>query len=310
MLSAMSNAVLQPMPEVEGVEHIFVNAGGLRMHVATAGPADGEPVMLLHGWPQHWWLWRNVMPELAAAGYRVYAPDTRGFGWSEATEKFADYDKRNLARDFIALLDALEIDKVRLAGHDWGGFAGFLVSMIAPERVDRYFVFNITPPWLDPRPFNPIVAAKALAKLGYQVIMSTPGISRIAQAGFMRSTFKGGVIKGSNHPEIWANGALDTYLNQFLAPKRSTATMYLYRRFLTTELPQIQFGQYLRPMKLTTTTKMLFGLDDVAMDSNMITADHSKFASDFEVETVEGAGHFIVDEQPELAAQKLIEFFA
>jgi pimeloyl-ACP methyl ester carboxylesterase len=280
------------------------------MHVAVAGPEDGAPVMLLHGWPQHWWLWRNVIPNLAAAGYRVYAPDTRGFGWSEATENFADYDKRNLANDFIALLDTLGIEKVRLAGHDWGGFAGFLMAMKAPERIDRYLVFNITPPWLDPRQFNLIAGLKAISRLGYQVVMSTPGLSRLAQAGILRSAFKGGVIKGSKFPEIWGNGALDTYLNQFLAPQRSTATMYLYRRFLLTELPQIQFGGYTK-MKLETRTKMVFGLDDVAIDPNMITSDqHSKYASDFTVETVEGAGHFIVDEQPELATAKLLEFFA
>ena len=87
-LGVMSGSYFQPMPAVEGVEHIYVNAGGLRTHVAVAGPEGGEPVMLLHGWPQHWWLWRNVMPELAAAGYRVYAPDLRGLGWSEATERF------------------------------------------------------------------------------------------------------------------------------------------------------------------------------------------------------------------------------
>ena len=306
----MSNALLQPMPEVPGIEHIYVNAGGLRMHVAVAGPEDGAPVMLLHGWPQHWWLWRKVMPDLAAAGYRVYAPDTRGFGWSEATEKFADYDKRNLARDFIALLDTLGIEKVRLAGHDWGGFAGFLVAMIAPERVDRFLVFNITPPWLDPRPFNLFAALKALSRLGYQVVMSTPGLSRFAQAGPGRKLFKDGVTKGSNTPEIWGDGALDTYLNQFLAPQRSTATKFLYRNFLVKELPLIQFNKYM-PVKLTTRTKMVFGLDDVAIDPDLITSDrHSDYATDFTVETVENAGHFIVDEQPELATAKLLEFFA
>jgi pimeloyl-ACP methyl ester carboxylesterase len=306
----MSDDLLQPMPEVPGVDHIYVNAGGLRMHVAVAGPDDGLPVMLLHGWPQHWWLWRNVIPNLAASGYRVYAPDTRGFGWSEATESFADYDKRNLARDFIALLDALGIDKVRLAGHDWGGFAGFLVAMIAPERVDRFMPFNITPPWLDPRPFNPISALKALSRIGYQVTMSAPVISRVAQAGLGRSTFKAGLINGTKHPEIWRDGALDTYLNQFLAPQRSTATMFLYRNFLIKELPLIQANKYM-PVKLKTRTKMIFGLDDVAIDPHLIMSDqHSKYAREFTVDTVEGAGHFIIDEQPELATEKLLEFFA
>src|SRR4051794_33022829 len=79
----------RPFPEVEGVEHRYVDAGGLRMHVAEAGP-QGEPIMLLHGWPQHWYLWRDVIPPLAEE-YRVIAPDLRGFGWSDAPPD--GYDK-------------------------------------------------------------------------------------------------------------------------------------------------------------------------------------------------------------------------
>lgn len=300
---------LQPMPEVEGVEHLYINAGGLRMHVATAGPEDGPPVMLLHGWPQHWWLWREVIPALAGEGYRVYAPDLRGLGWTEATDRICDYDKRQFARDIIALLDALEIDKVRLAGHDWGGWTGFLVSIMAPERVDRYMALNIPPPWLDPGPFDLMKTLKALSRLGYQVIMSTPGLSRFAQAGGGRKILADGVVKASKRREVWDNGVLDVFLDQFQDPKRSRATMYIYRRFLTAELPQIQLGKYV-PGRLTTPTKLLFGLDDVAIDPAVLDADHSKFADDLEIDRVPDCGHFIVDERPELVIEKMTEFFA
>ena len=305
----MSGSYFQPMPAVEGVEHIYVNAGGLRTHVAVAGPEGGEPVMLLHGWPQHWWLWRNVMPELAAAGYRVYAPDLRGLGWSEATERFCDYDKRQFARDVIALLDVLELDRVKLAGHDWGGWTGFLVSMMAPERVDRYVAMNIPPPWLDPGPFELVKTLKALSRLGYQVIMATPGISRFAQAGPGRKFFADGIIKSARRREAWAGGALDVYLDQFKSPRRSNATMYIYRNFLLRELPQIQLGKYISG-RLTTPTMLLFGMDDVAIDPAVLDADHSRFADDMKIERVEGCGHFIVDERPEFVSQRLLAFFS
>ena len=119
------------MPEIPGVEvaHDFVDAGGLRMHVASAGPADAEPLVLLHGWPQHWYAWRRLIGPLSQR-YRVIAPDLRGFGWTDAPS--GGYEKRELAADVVALLDALGLDRVRLAGHDWGGFVGFLLCLEAP----------------------------------------------------------------------------------------------------------------------------------------------------------------------------------
>lgn len=306
----MPGSYLQPMPEVAGVEHIYVNAGGLRMHVATAGPEDGPPVMLLHGWPQHWWLWRNVMPALAAEGYRVYAPDLRGLGWSEATERCCDYDKRQFARDIVALLDVLEIDKVKLAGHDWGGWTGFLVAMTAPERVEKYVAMNITPPWLDPGPFDLGKLLKATSRLWYQVLMATPGLSRIAQAGPAKPIFAKRMVGSAHNIKVWGDGAIDTYLNQFEDRRRSDASMYIYRRFITAELPQIQFGKYLEDRRLTTPTKLLFGLEDIAIDPEILDGPHEKFADDMTIERVENCGHFIVDEQPELVARTLIDFYA
>lgn len=88
------------------------------MHVALAGPDDGPPLLLVHGWPQHWWEWRHVIPALAER-FRVIAPDLRGFGWSEVPA--GGYEKEQLASDMLALLDTLGIERVSWIGHDWGG---------------------------------------------------------------------------------------------------------------------------------------------------------------------------------------------
>src|SRR4051812_6314308 len=103
-----------PMPEVPGVEHHWVDVRGLRVHYAEAG--EGEPVLLMHGWPQHWWSWRELIGPLSER-YRVICPDTRGMGWTSAPRH--GYGARDLADDLHALLDVLGLDGVRLAGHDW-----------------------------------------------------------------------------------------------------------------------------------------------------------------------------------------------
>ena len=115
------------------MQHRWVHiAGGLRVHVAEAG--EGPPLLLLHGWPQHWWMWKGVIPALAES-HRVICPDLRGHGWTDAPPW--GYEKEGLASDALALLDALEIERVGMLGHDWGGLVGFLLSLRAPERIER-----------------------------------------------------------------------------------------------------------------------------------------------------------------------------
>lgn len=112
---------MSPPPELPGVRHDYVDAGGLRTHVALAGPLNAPPVLLVHGWPQHWWLWRRVIGPLAET-HRVIAPDLRGHGWTERPA--GGYDKDQLATDLLALLDALGLDAVTWIGHDWGAYTG------------------------------------------------------------------------------------------------------------------------------------------------------------------------------------------
>jgi len=126
------------MPALAGVEHRFVDVGGVRLHVATAG--TGPPLVLLHGWPQHWWCWRHVIGELARH-HRVLAPDLRGFGWSDAPA--GDYAKSTFAADIVALLDREGIDRAAIIGHDWGGYTAFLLALEFPERVERVLGLDI-----------------------------------------------------------------------------------------------------------------------------------------------------------------------
>ncbi|MFC0453252.1 alpha/beta fold hydrolase [Rhodococcus jostii] len=109
-------------PALDGVRHRFLDLPGLRMHVAEAG--HGERVVLLHGFLQHWWEWREVVPGLAAR-YRVIRPDLRGAGWTDAPP--TGYTRDQLIADVVALLDTLELDRVGLVAHDWGALLGYAV---------------------------------------------------------------------------------------------------------------------------------------------------------------------------------------
>lgn len=97
-------------------------------------------MLLLHGWPQHWWEWRAVIPELAR-DHRVLAPDLRGFGWTDAPA--TGYDREHLVSDLVGLLDALGVHRVRVVAHDMGAVAGFHLCLDRPERVLDYVSISI-----------------------------------------------------------------------------------------------------------------------------------------------------------------------
>jgi len=291
-----ANGMRSDMPEVAGVTHRFVDAGGLRMHVAEAGKPDGEPVFLLHGWPQHWYEWRHLVP-LLSDRYRLYMPDLRGLGWSEVTKR--GYEKENLARDVINLMDALGLERVKLIGHDWGGFAGFIVCVLAPERVERYLVTNVGHLW--PKPS--LRAVLNFWRFAYQLPMIAPFIGP-------RVTRRRGFIKffiGRGAPGVFSDEELEAFEAPLRDPERSPATAGYYRSFVRHDLPLLLRRHWFRH-RLTVPTLMLHGVDDVVVRPSML-AGYQSFADDMRIEFVEGSGHFLADTKPELVAERALEFF-
>jgi pimeloyl-ACP methyl ester carboxylesterase len=102
-------------------EEQFIDTNGIQLHVIFAGPENGKPVVLLHGFPEFWYSWRHQIEPLAAAGYRVIVPDQRGYNLSEKPNGVKQYHIDLLAQDIVGLLDSLRYNEVNLVGHDWGG---------------------------------------------------------------------------------------------------------------------------------------------------------------------------------------------
>lgn len=102
------------------VEHRSVDTGDVSLHTVVAGPEAGEPVVLLHEFPEFWYGWRHQIPALADAGYRVVAPDQRGYNRSDKPERLEAYTVDALGADAVGLLDELGYDSAPLIGHDWG----------------------------------------------------------------------------------------------------------------------------------------------------------------------------------------------
>lgn len=249
---------------------------------------EGRPVVLLHGWPQHWYEWRDVIPLLAPHA-RVICPDLRGFGWTDVPE--GGYEKDQLARDVLALLDALGLERVTFAGHDWGGYIGFMLALEHPERIERLLALNVLPPW-PPRDARTALDAWRLA---YMPVLATPGLGR-GPAG------RGFAAKGLRDAGL-APANVDAFVSR-LEGDRGRATERLYRSFLLRELPTLVRGRY-SAADLRVPTHMLFGARDVVLTTRA-AKDGAAQADAVELELVADAGHFIVDEKPELVADRIL----
>ncbi len=122
--------------------HRTVTVGELDLHVVEVG--EGEPVVLVHGFPQHWWMWRRLMGELSAQGFRAIAYDQRGMGGSTITA--AGYDKRTLAGDLAGLLDVIAVERAAVIGYDHGGGTALSFAFEYPERLSKLGVVEFAPP--------------------------------------------------------------------------------------------------------------------------------------------------------------------
>jgi pimeloyl-ACP methyl ester carboxylesterase len=285
-------------PQIPGVSHRWVRARGIDFHLAEAGQGD-DVVLCLHGWPQHWYEWRHLLPALADR-HRVIALDQRGFGWSDAPR--SGYEKENLADDALAVLDALGIERVKLVGHDWGGWIGFLLCLKAPERFDRYLALNILHPWL---PGFGAVFPHVL-RFTYQFAIMTPllGYELHRRGGFVPRV----LVAGSTRKEVWDEETIAAFAENLAEPARARAAVQMYRVFQLRELPRILRGRYAHE-RLSVPTRLLFGIEDLVLRPELLEG-YERHADDMQVELVPECGHFIADERPELVAERARELFA
>ncbi len=289
--------MLEGLPSVPGVDHDVVETSRLRVHVARAGTA-GPPLVLLHGWPQHWYCWRRVIPRFAER-YRVICPDLRGLGWTDAPTR--GYEKESLAEDVLALLDALELERVFLIGHDWGAHAGFLFCLHHPERVERYVALNDIHPWLRPSPRDVVHAWR----LWYQWVLATPALGSWVVRH--RPAFVKGLIKAWSANDVWTETELDVFANSLREPERARASTQYYRTFLLRELLPTLAGRY-RKLRLRTPTLLLFGADDGVVRPHQLRG-FERHADDMRLELIPGVGHFTPEEAPELVIDRASEHF-
>jgi pimeloyl-ACP methyl ester carboxylesterase len=284
-----------PLPHVAGVEHSEVVVRGIRLHVATAGSPAGRPVVLQHGWPQHWYEWRHLIGPLADAGYRVIVPDIRGLGWSEYPPD-EDFRKETFADDLIALSETLGLGRFALVGHDWGAWAGWLLCLRRPDLVERAVLLSAPPPF-PPDRIEP-AALLRLGRLAYQIPISAPMPVAAKLAWFRRM----GKLLGGKPPD-----EVEVYAQTLAQPSQVRASTLLYRQFMTREVPALLARKY-AGQRLKVPVRFLVGSEDLFFYEGLVDEPVPHADAPYEGEVLRGIGHFIADEAPDLLRERVLGF--
>jgi pimeloyl-ACP methyl ester carboxylesterase len=283
----------ETFPDIIGVTHRYIEVSGIRLHVAIAG--KGKPLLLLHGWPQHWYVWRKLIP-LLSDKYQLIMPDLPGFGWSDMP-KDNDFQKEKLAGTMIELLDKLNLKKVGLIGHDWGGWIGFLACLQRPERFSKYLALGITHPFkkfhLSIFQYRRFMYQLPIAMLGEWLFSNLPSLT---EWSIKKCTYK---------KDAWTKEDLHIFSHALQDPERAKASSLMYRTFLTKELLPIFLGKY-KTQKPQVPTHLLIGKNDPIIHPSLFLKNNIE---NIKIEIVENCGHFIAEEQPEFVTGKISKFF-
>jgi pimeloyl-ACP methyl ester carboxylesterase len=212
-----------------GARERCVDTNGVTLHVVEAGPREGLPVVLLHGFPEFWYGWRAQLPALAAAGLRLIVPDQRGYNTSSKPRGISSYGIERLAADVLGLLDESGERSACVVGHDWGALVGWWLALAHPERVERLAVLNVPHPAVMRRQLatNPRQALRSWYVLLFQLPGLPEALLRRRDFAMLARAVRGG-RRGTcsdadlaRYREAWAQpGALRAMVDWYRAAPR------------------------------------------------------------------------------------------
>jgi pimeloyl-ACP methyl ester carboxylesterase len=279
-----------PLPEAPGFDHLVVETPGLRTHLAAIG--EGEPVVLLHGFPEHWWQWRAIAPDIAARGYRVLCPDLRGAGWTVADDPRVGRETRLL--DLLALFDVLDIERAHLVSHDMGAITAFQLTYDHPERVRTAVQLAVPPAFMR---FSPKVAPGFRHLPGF--VWHRPGAS-------LRGTFSERYVA-----RPMSQATVEAHLAPMRCPEIDAAVRPLVRGMVLPEAMRMARGVY-RRRRLAVPTLVVFGRQDRPWTEEVLEhlcRDPERYADRVELAFVDDAAHFITDDAPAAVAGVVLDWF-
>ena len=281
-------------------EHQFVSTNGITLHTVVAGPEKGPVVILLHGFPEFWYGWRKQIPALAAAGFRVWAPDQRGYNLSDKPRGLSAYRMDELAADALGLIDATGQERVFLVGHDWGAMVAWSVALLAPERLRRLAILNVPHPAVMRRRLR--TDPQQMRRSLYAAFFQLPGLPEAAVGAFGYRALAH-TLRESSRPGAFSDTDLDEYRRAWSRPGAMTSMLNWYRAALRRPV-----DDWPGP-RVTVPTTIIWGMKDFALRAVM--AEESAALCDRgELLRLEDNTHWVQHEAAAFVNETLITRFA
>ena len=282
--------------------HSFL-VNGIAIHVVLAGPANGKPLMFLHGFPEFWFAWRRQIDHFVSSGYRVIIPDQRGYNLSDKPAGLANYSIDLLAKDVVGVLDAVAASKTFVVGHDWGAVVTWYLAVQHSDRIHRTAILSVP----HPRVFvkNLIMNSAQLRRSWYIFLFQLPCLPEfimrrrdwVLLVRLLRNTSPVGVFSNSDldqYKKSWANkGALTAMLNWYRAALLRPSKLLLDPKTSRVKVP----------------TLLVWGKNDQFVGEAM-SRESLRYCDHGHLEIIETATHWLQHEEPVQVNTLLSQFFA
>jgi pimeloyl-ACP methyl ester carboxylesterase len=266
-----------------------MRVGNLSLNVVQEG--SGEPVLLLHGFPDSSRLWRNQIPAFLKAGLQVVAPDLRGFGNSDKPAVTEAYALPTILEDVVGILDQLNVRRTHVVGHDWGAALAWMMAALQPERVNRLVVLSV----------------------GHPATFFKAGLSQREKSWYMLLFQFRGVAEDLLTRDDWRlfrelvrhHSESEQWIKDLSRPGALTASLNVYRANVA---PEIAVPERWALPSVASPTMGIWSSGDAYLNETQMILSHQRVSSSWTYERIEGASHWMQLDQPERVNDLILRF--
>ena len=286
------------MSDAEPWTHHEAVVNGVRLHFVEQG--EGPLVVLLHGFPEFWYSWRHQIPALAEAGFRVIAPDQRGYNTSEKPPGVLSYRIEHLVDDVAALIEHAGESRAVVVGHDWGGAVAWAIAMLRPEVVEKLVVLNAPHPGALQREFRRL---RQLARSWYVFFFQLPWLPEAAIRFGGYRVLDRGMRRETTRPGAFSDEDIAAYKNALAQPGALTAAINYYRAAVRRN--PFDSARMLRPIDVP--ALLIWGERDPYLGIEL-TEGLERWVPGVRVERIPEASHWVQVDAAERVNELMIEF--
>jgi pimeloyl-ACP methyl ester carboxylesterase len=287
-------------PKDYPVEHRYADLGDVRLHYVEAG--EGPLVVLLHGFPEFWYSWRLQIPALAEAGFRVVAPDMRGYNLSDKPRGAKNYRAELLGQDVVRLIRACGEERASVVGHDWGAAVAWMVAMHHPKQVEEVAILNVPHP---ERFLRGLRTLRQLRKSWYIFFFQIPWLPEIAvRAGNfapLRAAFRNDRMRAG----AFSSRDIERYVEAISRPGALTAAINYYRALF--RLTPTRARRQIRRVEMP--VLVIWGEQDRYLGAELAEPARNRVPN-VRVERLPDASHWVQLDRPEKVNALLLEFLS